>query len=135
MTTETITLPRSGHAPLRFTGELIAETDGRAVAGRDHNRWHTLAVYRTSAGRYVVAIGYRTRWEGELDRDLALVCGSPADVAETLLAFDPCDGVQGYPAGEAYAAKQARLILDLRQRFEALVSEVLDSDEFAEEIT
>lgn len=127
---DTITLKRTGKAPLRFTGELIKESDG---GSRDANRWHELAVYRTAKGKYVVRIAYRTRWQGELDRDTAEIVAKPNEVAAALEEYDPCSPVGGYPAGEAYADRQARLMNDIRRRYDAQVSELLaSSPEFAE---
>jgi len=132
---DVITLTRTGQPPLRFTGELLEESDGQIVNGKDHNRWHELAVYRTAGSKYVVKICYRTRWDGELDRDQAAIVEKPEAVAFALQDYDPCAPVGGYPAGDAYADKQARLMSDIRRRYDAQVSEILaSSPEFAEEV-
>lgn len=129
------TLPRSGMAPLMFRGVLLAESDGQRQAGREQNRWHELAVYVTEAGSYVVRIAYRTRWEGELDRDSAEVVEDAAGVGYTLQDYDPCARVQGYPVGDAYAERQARLMADVRRRYESQVSDLLrSSPAFAERV-
>lgn len=131
---ETVTLRRSGQPPLRFRGELLAESDGERQAGKEHNRWHELAVYRTAGGQFVVRIAYRTRWEGELDRDAAEVTDAPG-VAAALRDYDPAAPVEGYPVGDAYAERQARLLADVRRRYEEQVSRILAADpEFAEEV-
>lgn len=128
-------LKRSGQAPLAFQGELLAEADGQMVSGKDQNRWHEVSVYRTEGGKYVAAVAYRTRWQGELDRDFAEVVGQAEAVAAVLREYSPTEYVQGYPAGDAYAERQARLFRDLRQRYDALVTEVLESDEdFTEQV-
>jgi hypothetical protein len=130
---DAITLTRTGQAPLRFTGELLEESDGHIQGGKDHNRWHELAVYRTNGGSYVVRIAYKTIWQGELDREMAEIVGKPEAVAEVLRDYDPTSHVQGYPPGEHYAAKQARTLDDIRRRYDAQVSEILASaPEFAE---
>lgn len=118
-------LPRSGQAPLTFAGELVAESDGHWVNGRDQNRWHDLAVYQTASGKWVAAVAYRTRWQGETDHHTAVVCDSPAAVAKTLTDYDPAAVVQGYPDGNAYADRQAKLCTDIRRRYAAQVSEIL----------
>lgn len=127
-----ITLPRSGRAPLRFAGEEIAVSDGERQAACNQNRWHELAVYRTDAGGYVVRVAYRTRWQGELDRDAAFVCAAAGDVVAALRAYDPTGPVRGFPPGSTYAERQERLLADLRARYEEQVSEVLASEEFTE---
>lgn len=131
----TYTLPRTGDAPLRFSGELIAEADGERQNGREQNRWHELRVYRSAVGGYVVAITYRTRWQGEASRDTVVVRADAAGVADFFRHHDPVAGVRGYPDHEQYRDKQARLLADLKERFEGLVSEVLVGDEFAEDLT
>jgi crotonobetainyl-CoA:carnitine CoA-transferase CaiB-like acyl-CoA transferase len=128
-------LQRTGLAPLRFRGELLARSEGRIQNGRDHNRWHDLRVYRTAGGTFVVAIGYRTQWQGESDHDQAETCPEPGDVVTVLTTYDPTGPVTGYPAGDAYAEKQARLLADVRRRFEVQVSEILAANPaFAEVI-
>lgn len=130
-----ITLKRTGKAPLRFKGELLEESEGERVGGRENNRWHELAVYRTPGGKYVVRIGYRTRWQGELGRDNAEIVAKPEEVAAVLRDYDPCAPVTGFPPGDAYAQKQARLMSDIRTRYEHQVSELLaSSPEFAERV-
>ena len=132
---DTITLDRTGKAPLRFRGELLTELDDSRVGRKDQNRWYELAVYRTAAGSYVVRISYRTRWDGELDHDAAELIAEPRGVATTLQEYDPCSPVIGYPAGEAYAERQRRLEADIRRRYNSQVSELLASaPEFAEEV-
>jgi hypothetical protein len=134
MTVDEITLPRSGAAPLRFRGELLAESDGERRSGREQTRWHELAVYRTAGDRYVVRITYRTRYQGEPDVDVALVTDA-AGVAAALESHDPCAAAVGYPPGEHYAERQRRLLEDLRRRYAAQVSEVLAADPaFAEDV-
>jgi hypothetical protein len=137
-----ITLPRSGDAPLTFLGELLAESDGSGQCGRTNNRWYELEIYRVAgercgAGDYVVSIGYRTRWQGELDHFQAESCDSPAEVRAALREYDLVAHVGGYPPGEQYADRQARLLADLRTRYAAQVSAILGDagDEFAEDVS
>ena len=126
-------LPRSGQAPLKFTGEEIASSEGRIQNGRDHNRWHDLTVYRTVGGGYVVQVQYRTQWQGECEHDEAVVCDDAQSAAWELQGYDPTAHCPGYPPGAAYADRQTRLMQDLRARYAAQVSEVLAGEEFAEE--
>jgi hypothetical protein len=127
------TLPRSGRAPLRFQGELLAESEGYRYTGREQTRWHNIAIYRTAGGKYVVSIQYRTRYQGETDHDAAEVIAQPSGVEATLREYDPIAIVRGFPANDHYADRQARLQTDIRQRYEAQVSDVLaDRPEFAE---
>lgn len=129
-------LSRTGNAPVRFTGELLAAVDGFRSAGKENNRWHELAVYRTAGGQIVGVIQYRTRWQGEEGRDLVEVLASPAAATsffrDHFVEHDPT----GYPPGDHYAEKQARLIADVRRRYESAVTELLSqsADVFAETI-
>jgi hypothetical protein len=126
-----IRLNRTGDAPLRFDGEEVASSDGQRQGGRDRNRWHDLAVYRVADDRYVVAIAYRTQWQGELDHHAAVIVATAAEVAQVLRDHDPCGHLAGYPAGPQYADRQVALARDVRSRYETQVSDVLDADEFA----
>lgn len=129
-----ITLTRSGDAPLTFSGELLAESDGQWHTGREQNRYHSLGIYKTDAGRYVVGVSYSTSWQGEVGRYVAHVAATPAELANWLRNFDPTAHVGGFPPGDAYAEKQRRLLADIRVRWESQVSEVLADPAFHEEV-
>jgi hypothetical protein len=124
-----IVMSRSGDRPLEFEGELLVEASS---GGNDVNRWHELSLYQTSDGSYVLRVGYRTRWEGEADADLALLCRSIDEVAEQLRMTDPLEHLLGYPPGPAYDAKRARLERDMRMRWDLAVSQLMS--EFPEKI-
>lgn len=119
----TIRLPRTGDADVTFTGHQIA---GAEPAGRP-NRWHELRLYAVEGDGYALAVQYRTQWQGELGRDDVYLIGADRsdEVTRTLREHDPIAAVAGFPPGEQFAEKQARLKADLRQRYEAQVSELL----------
>lgn len=121
----TYTLRRSGDAPLRIEGELLAESTSKSHSGHCQNRWHEAVVYGIDGDRYVLAVAYRTVWHGELDYHLAVVLGSPAEVARALRDYDPLAPVSGLPPGEQYAEKQLRLQQAVRAGYERMVSELL----------
>jgi hypothetical protein len=126
MTMEPITLTRTGQPPLDFTGELVAESNGRVVANREQNRWHDLRLYRTAGGQYVLDITYRTEWVGEVSHHWAEIVEPDTDYLTTLLAgIDPCEHLQGFPDHPDFAHRQAKLEAWLRRRFEAQVSELI----------
>jgi hypothetical protein len=118
---KTFALPRSGDSKLRFTGELIAEADSKHQ-GPAENRYFELAVYRAESGKYVGAIGYRSHWQGEIDRDFAKVCADAGEVRQLFSGFDPCNPElwRGLPENAIRAA------------YQSAVSEILKADEFAE---
>jgi EXLDI family protein len=102
---------RTGASPLVFHGELLAEADSRQTAGRENNRWHRLAVYRTAAGTYVVSAAYHTQWQGEQERHWAAPASDGRSV-ETILLEIGAESQSlpiGYPAGDGYADRQARM--------------------------
>jgi len=122
---EEITLPRTGDRPLAFTGELLAQEETKWWAGKESNRWHKLALYRTAGDRWVLAIGYRTQWEGEVDHDEVFVCATAEEAAECLRSTIPTEHLRGFPPGDQWAEKQSRLERDMTDRFLAAASRIL----------
>lgn len=135
----TITINRTGNAPLAFAGRLIAEVSSQAPDGANNhlrNRWHDLAVYRTAAGRYVASVTYRTRWQGEIEHTSAADLDTPGDVATWLRAYCPTDHVTGYPLGAAYDAKRRRLHQELTLGYDDALTRLLAADPaFAERVS
>jgi hypothetical protein len=122
---------------VHFTGEILADESSRLTSGQENNRWHEARVYRTKGGQYVVEVVYCTQWQGENYYHWVLEAGAPSSVEMRLreIGCEICNPVKGYPPSDHYADKQARLIHDIQQRFEVLVSEVLGSSEdFREEL-
>lgn len=130
------TLTRTGNLPLRFEGKLIAEASSKWTNGRENNRWHVLKLYRTESRNYVLAIGFRTQWQGEQNTDVVIIAKSPADIQKRVADFVPLPPGVGYPPGEAYIDKQARLVNTMTTSFDHLVSDLFEGleDEFAETI-
>jgi hypothetical protein len=131
-----IILSRTGDVPLKFEGDCIAEVSTRLARGQERNRWFEVALYRTRGAKYVLAIGYRTQWQGEHDVDSVIPCVNPEEVRQELQLFDPLRDVTGYPLGEAYAEKQARLERTLRLDWANAIRELFQDlgPDFAETI-
>lgn len=75
---DTTIVRRTGQAPLRIRGELLASNQSSANNARaDYSgstgRSQEVSVYRTASGKYVVAIHHNTCWQGEHDTDEASV--------------------------------------------------------------
>ena len=75
---DTTIIRRTGQAPLRIRGELLASNESSSNnASGDYSgnvgRSEEVSVYRTQSGKYVVAIHYATCWQGEHDTDEAAV--------------------------------------------------------------
>jgi len=124
-----ITFPRTGDRPLIFEGERVAtassehlRSDGAAT------RWHELALYAVNPTKFVLAIGYRTRWQGELENDQAHVFESIEAVRDFLRNHDPCEGVtrvRGQDGPGLLRRGEIRRMAELSERFDAAVSELL----------
>lgn len=121
---EMIALRQSGNLPLQFRGELVAESDGRWVRGKEQNRWHDIAVY-TSGGKWIAHVQYRTIWQGESDRDEVIEAGDLESLAIELRSYDPTAFVAGFPEGKQFEEKQRRLLFNIRQRYEEQIGDVL----------
>ena len=133
--TDTHCLTRTGNTPLKFQGQLIARSRPARDEGKkakDLPRWNEVALYRTKAGQWVVAISYCTEWRGEHGRHLAVVVPDLAAVVKTMQEYDPVAHLSGFPPGEHFEARQRRVEEDLRHQYAALVTEVLNREEFAE---
>ncbi|MEI8194377.1 MAG: hypothetical protein WCI73_00555 [Phycisphaerae bacterium] len=137
---EQFTKDRSGKSPVTFTGKLLAASYGRYAHSRDNNRWHDIEVFRTAAGSYVTVILFQTHWQGEQNRSEVEVSNTAEEAARILETYDPTDGYcrgPEYPgmAGKTFADRDTRTMKDLRDRYQAQVSEVLStSAEFQERI-
>lgn len=118
-------LQRTGDRPLRFVGELVATATSRSFSGPCESRWYELALYRTESGRYVVSIGYRSLWQGELAEDHVYVEDTPASVAEALRSMTPEMPLSAFPPGSKYDEKRTHVARSLRLCYETAVSELL----------
>jgi hypothetical protein len=128
-------LQRTGNTSLKFDGELIADSRPAPASGKkgkDSKRWHELAIYKTTSGKFVLAVTYRSEWKGEQSHYSAEILTDVASVVAAIREYDPVLYVQGFPPGEAYAERQKRLLAEIRQRFDAQVGELLNRDQFAE---
>ena len=135
MPADMFTLRRSGAAPVRFCGELIAESSGQHRANREYSRYHDLAIYRVEDGGYLLHVEYVTRYQGEVGYSLVLPLASQSELVRALEAYDPCSRVRGYPDGEQHRVKQQRLLEEIRSHYQEQVSDLLESCSFTEEIS
>ncbi|MBA3697453.1 MAG: hypothetical protein H0W78_01110 [Planctomycetes bacterium] len=79
------TLDRGLQPPVSFTGGLVAHQDG--VGGRSlwqsltgGGRWHSLSVFRTREGRWVVYFTFRSKVKGELGNREVFWCDHASDL-------------------------------------------------------
>jgi hypothetical protein len=78
---DTIIVRRTGQAPLRVRGEIIAKGESSWNNAAPHysgstGRKQDVKIIKTSSGKYVAAIQNMTQWQGEHDTDEAAVCPS-----------------------------------------------------------
>lgn len=125
----TFTLPRTGDRPLQFDGERIASTDSRQPQGPCNNRWYELGLYRTASNKYVVAIGYRTQWQGELPRDEVHIENTLAGAVEVLRSTIPELPLYGFPPGQQYDERRAHVEGAVRKCYEHAITELLENVE------
>ena len=125
----TFTLPRTGDRPLQFDGDQLAATDSRQSQGPCQTRWYELSLYRTDGGKYAVAIGYRTQWQGELPRDEVHVEDTLPGAVEVLRTTVPELPLHAFPAGEHFDAKRAHVAGAVRACYETAISELLENVE------
>lgn len=119
-----IIVKRSGAQPLEFDGDLVAEGTTRT---EESKRWHTIKVYK-AGDKFIAAVEYGSTWQHEPARYDAYdgeYLGSMAPMALKLLAHDPLAHVVGYPRGKQFEDKQKALMIELRRRWDNLVTEVL----------
>lgn len=125
---DTITLLRSGDAPLKFAGDKIAEAGGRT--SRSENRWHSVAVYRDrDTSQYIAHLRYQSQWDNEREYHAAAVCREPSEVASFFRGYDPLSRFVGPPEDHP---KRRLIEAEVRSQYEEAVSAVLGRDEFTE---
>jgi len=125
-----ITLRRTGDRLLQFTGQVIATVSSRNIAGTESDCWHEVELYVTAGGKYVVAVGYRTRRNGELPNDEAVVLDTEDDVAEYLKnGVAPIEHLAFHQPGLQRGEDVERIRKDLIARYRAAVSRLLGTVE------
>lgn len=132
----TYTLPRTGAAPLRFAGDLLADVSTHNGDRGRFQRWHEIAVYQTEAGKFVLWIGYQSDFEQGRDVQTATVCDSPDAVRLALAEHDPLARFIGYSSGRQFDERQDRVKRELQLAWENAVRDLLvtAADIFAEEV-
>ena len=109
---QTYELEITNELPLEFEGELLFEDSNHWTNGRDNNRWHELNIYRAVDEEdeyFIVWINWRTIWQGEESIAEFFTADSKDDIRSVLDEYDPIAYLIGYPDGDRYQDKQARL--------------------------
>jgi hypothetical protein len=85
---EKITIQRDNMKDLVFEGWELAESSNRKFEGPGQNRYTTLTLYKSRAGKYVLLDEYKTHWQGEDDRTDAAVYDTIEDLLADLIGDD-----------------------------------------------
>jgi hypothetical protein len=120
---------------IEITGELSLEFDGISlisesnhwVNGQDRNRYHSIDIYEPSDGGYILHICFVTHWQGEHDQKEVWELGTLDQVVKILENYDPIEFLIGFPNGQHFAEKQARLEDALARDWVELKGKVLNS--------
>lgn len=140
---QTFTLPRTSLPPLQFTGRQLAAVDEelkpfkRAID--TSRRWHTLHLYRTESGKFVLSVGFRTKFEGEVDRDTVFVCPDEDGVRNVLMGdgegtYDPLEFIEGFPDDPKYEERQRKMENRILDEFDSRVTRLLGAAGFVEKL-
>jgi hypothetical protein len=124
---ETYTLTHTGDRPVRFEGDMIAQTNSKGNGGPCESRWYELALYQKQDGEYVLHTAYRTNWDGEVDIHRVATCIDPDEVAECLRSTSPKNDVVGYPLGKQYEDRQARMMRQMDVALRNAISNLLET--------
>jgi hypothetical protein len=81
---ETTIVKRSGQAPLRIRGELVAQSassnnNAHSEYSGSPGRSQAVGIFHTASGKYVAAVTHETCWQGERDSYEAAVFPSAAE--------------------------------------------------------
>ena len=86
------TLSRGVQQPVTFTGELLLHADGisgislwQSLASK--GRWHSLSLFRTREGRYLLYVVFRSRVHGELDNREVFTCADLGELPPLLVQY------------------------------------------------
>jgi hypothetical protein len=126
---EKIHLRRHGGRPIAFEGQRIAEATSQADSGPGETRWWQLGLYRTTSGAFVLSLGYRTRWQGEVDVDLAHRVESATELEAILANQDPLEFATGLKMLQQRSqdSREDPRARTLSIQYRAAVSHLLDS--------
>lgn len=127
-----VTIRRTGLAPLRLENYgLVAHAGTSTQQGPRSTRWWEIELWAcderpaSHEQTHCIVVRYRTTWQDEQGHDAAEVLPR-REVAAWLSAHDPMQHVLAYPPGEQFAARQERLLRELRLGWHTAVSELLE---------
>ena len=124
------TLDRGLQPPVSFTGELIAHQDG--TGGRSlwqsltgGGRWHSLSVFRTREGRWVVYFSFLSKVKGEIGNREVFWCDQAGDLPAIFSQYQEV----AFPVLASRmlgdAATKQRHAMELMARYQRQVAQIL----------
>jgi hypothetical protein len=129
MTTEFI-LARTGDIPLKLTGTKLVSMSTQFSNGKDRNRWHVVTVYEST--RMVAHIEWCSTWEGESQHSTCLIADDLESLADHIREYDPLKHLMGFPDGQQFEKKQARLENAIASDWDSMLSDLFMKLEVAE---
>lgn len=115
------TIQRTGLAPLIFEGDLIA---GSGASEPDGKRGYDVCLYRAESGSLVLAAWFQSEWDREPEYSWGAFGANLLQLEEQRLQWKVVPADVGFPIGERYTEKQARLVASLEDAFGRAVSDV-----------
>ncbi len=133
------TLLRSGKPPITFTGTQLSQATDAAF-GKQHT--HSLTLFQTTGGKYILYIDYQYRTQREQKRPKppymdAFILETPEQIKATLEAHKKnLDKIAFLPSVGAlnWQERTVQVLNEIRADFENQVGQILDHHIFAEEV-
>lgn len=123
-------IAREGAPPLGFTGDQLCDPVTITVDKRTYSG----VAYMTEDGLIVLSVAFRSEWDGESPYNWAFDGRNTLDVQLKLRGVEKVPAGVGYPVGDKYALKQGRLLAELKQAFDRVISRVYMDSGLVDEI-
>jgi hypothetical protein len=82
-------LPRTGNAPVKFTGERLAQGSSKAEGGPRSRSWHTVEIYRSRGGSWIGHVCFTSGpLAGEPEQHTVLVAATHTGLRQQLLGYE-----------------------------------------------
>jgi hypothetical protein len=122
-------LPRTGRAPIRFEGDLIA-----SAGTPDGKRQHAIGIHQTKAGKLIAHVIYATEWPRETGRDTVFIEQAWPALVEQLASYRAGNDVTGFPAGEQFRQQEAITRREIQDNYDSLLSTICEELDWIEEV-
>lgn len=123
-------IAREGAPPFGFTGDQLCDPTNITVDKRTYSG----VVYMTEDGLIVLSIAFRSEWDGEPPYNWAFSGKNTLDIQLQMRGVEKVPAGVGYPVGERFAPKQERLIAELKQAFDRVISRIYIDSGIVDEI-